>query len=286
METFAFDILHADGRRERTAAGSVRIVIGSGAHCDVRLSADQAAFEHVVIEQAAGLPPRIAALVATPPSSLDGHPVAGQLPASGLLVVAATRIQITWVAPQAAVKAPALGPAMIGKLLVVAGLAVAIVVVATRGPAPPPPVPTSVPELFAPAPERCSRTDAVEARATADDHRARAEAARERSPFDPREARIAIEGYDLAAVCYRQGQLADASEEAALNARRLREETTLDFRARRLRLERLLLVDDHELAAQDVAVLAALTDGQSGAYPQFLRSVQQNLKNRNVEKKR
>lgn len=286
METFEFDILHADGRRERTTASAPRIVIGSGAHCDVRLSADQAAFEQVVIEQAPGLPPRIAALVAMPLSTLDGAPVQGQTPPPrSLLVIAGTRIQVTRVVPQASVRASALPPAMVAKLAIIAGLAVAIGVLLTRGPAPAPPAPTAVPQLFGAPPSACSRVDATEARATADDQRARGDAARERSPFDPREARVAVASYEMAAACYRQVQAADASADAAQCAARLREETTLDFRARRVRLERLLLVADYELAAQDVAVLGALTEGQTGEYPEFLASVQQTIKNRKMEKK-
>ena len=68
------------------------------------------------------------------------------------------------------------------------------------------------------------------------------------------------------------------------SAKRMRDETLLDFRARRVRLERLLLVSDYELAAQDVAILRALTDGQQGEYAQWLRTVAQEIKNHNVEK--
>lgn len=286
METFDLEIVHADGRRERTSASAARIVIGSGAHCDVRLSADQAAFEHVVIEQAPGGHSRIFALAAIPPSHLDGLPATGQpVPPRSLLVVGATRIQITRAVVAPVTKASALSAVMVAKLAIIAGLGIAIAVVATRGAAPPPPVPTAVPDLFGKAPASCSRTDATEARATADDQRARADAARERSPFDPREARVAVQGYEMAAVCYELVQAHEAGDDAAQSAKRLRDETTLDFRARRLRLERLLLVADYELAAQDVSVLGALTEGQSGEYPQFLASVQQNIKNRKMEKK-
>jgi hypothetical protein len=144
------------------------------------------------------------------------------------------------------------------------------------------PEPPKTPELFAKAAAECPRTDLAEARVVADDQRAIADGARERSPFDPREARSAVKSYDIAAACYRLAQLPDASEDAAQSARRMREETTLDFRARRVRLERMLLVKDYEVASQDVAVLRALTEGQQGEYTRWLTSVAQEIKNQKV----
>ena len=93
-----------------------------------------------------------------------------------------------------------------------------------------------------------------------------------------------IARYELAAACYRRANAMDAAEESASNAKRMREETTLDFRARRVRLERVLLVSDFEVAAQDVAVLRALTEGQQGEYTRWLASVTQDIKNQKVEK--
>jgi len=285
MEPLRFDILHADGRRERTVAQASRIVIGSGAHCDVRLAADQAAFEHVAIEDhAAG--PLVRGVTPTPQSTLDGVPLTARLLGpSGLLRIGATEIQISRAEQVVAVKKSTVGPAMIAKLLVVAALVGAIAKISATGNEEPLAAPPALPELFDKTPSVCPRTDPAEARAVADDQRANGDGARERSPFDPRESRAAIKSYEIAAACYRLLQSAEASAEATQSARRMRDETLLEFRARRVRLERLLLVNDYELAAQDVAVLSALTEGQSGEYSRWLATVAQEIKNHNVEKK-
>lgn len=284
MEELRFDIRHADGRHESTTAQADRIVIGSGAHCDVRLAADQAAFEHVAIESHP-TGPVMRSLSTTPPVVLGGAPLASHVLGSATVFrIGATQIQITRVVLGVEVKSSAMNPAMVLKLAIVAMLVVAIGAVSQMGKEQKVTAPPKMPDLFVKAATECPRHDPAEAKAVAEDQRAIADGARERSPFDPREARSAVKSYEIAAACYRVAQLPDASEDAAQSARRMREETTLDFRARRVRLERVLMVKDYEVAAQDVAVLRALTDGQQGEYSQWLTDVAQEIKNQKVEK--
>jgi hypothetical protein len=283
MEELSFEIRHGDGRHERTAARAARIVIGSGAHCDVRLAADQAAVEHVVIEShPAG--PLVRNLAMPPAFTPDGMALTAlPLTSTVTLRIGATQIQIARVVAAVKAKESSVSPAMIAKLGVVGVLVGAIFMVSRMGGEQPLGESPPMPELFAPAALACPRTDRGEARAVADDQRANADGARERSPFDPREARSAVKSYETAAACYRLAESAEASDEAADSARRMREETTLDFRERRVRLERLLVVKDYELASQDVAVLRALTEGQSGEYAQWLTTVAQEIKNQKQE---
>ncbi|MDB4937206.1 MAG: hypothetical protein JWP87_4178 [Labilithrix sp.] len=284
MEQLTFDILHADGRRESTTAQAPRIVVGSGAHCDVRLAPDQAAFEHVAIEDhPAG--PLMRSLATSPAVVLDGAPLTTHaLGAVTTFRIGATQIEIKRAVLGVEAQSSSLGPAMIAKLAVVALLAVGIFAVSHMNKEQPVAAPPKMPELFAKAVTECPRTDPAEARVLGDDNRALGGGARERSPFDPREARSAVRSYELAAVCYRRANALEAAEESASNAKRMREETTLDFRARRVRLERVLLVGDYEVAAQDVAVLRALTEGQPGEYTRWLASVTQDIKNQKAEK--
>ena len=287
MDTYQLLIHHPDGRRERTAAANARVIIGSGAHCDARLAADQAAFEHVVLNQADPAAPFVRALATQPTATLDGQPFTqAALGASAVLVIGGTRIEITRAAHVAVAKSSALGPAMIAKVAVIVVLFGAIAAITMKSndaqATPPPPMP----ELFDKEAASCPKTDAVQAKAIADDQRLAGDAARERSPFDPREARLAVKSYELASACYRQVQSVQVADEAAQNAKRLREETVLDFRARRVRLERLMLVGDYELAAQDVAVLSALTEGTTSGYAQYLAGVTQTIKNNQGDKKK
>ncbi|MBX3186201.1 MAG: hypothetical protein KF819_04265 [Labilithrix sp.] len=173
--------------------------------------------------------------------------------------------------------------ASIAKLAVAGALLVAIGVIA-RGAKPEElDVALPTPELFSEAAATCPRNDPAEARAIADDLRARADGARERSPFDPREALSAIKSYETAAACCRIAKDVEGADDAAHAARRMRDETLLDFRSRRVRLERLLIVKDYELAAQDVRVLRALTEGRQSEYSQWLGAVARDLENQQVE---
>ena len=50
MQALKFDIRHADGRTEEMRIDSDRAMIGSGAHCEIRLGMDQAGVEHIAIQ--------------------------------------------------------------------------------------------------------------------------------------------------------------------------------------------------------------------------------------------
>lgn len=252
----------------------------------MRLAANQAAFEHVAVEDQPG-GPILRSLATAPPTTLDGALLAVRaLGHSATLDIGATQVRVSRAVVAVETKSRRMSGAMVAKLAVVGVLVGAIVMVSRSRQDEPSAAPPRMPELFAKAAEDCPRADHAEARAVAEDQRAIADGARERSPFDPHEARSAVRSYEIAAACYRAAQLPDASEDAAQSARRMREETTLDFRARRVRLERVLAVKDYELAAKDVAVLRALTDGQQGEYPRWLASVAQEIKNQKVEKER
>jgi hypothetical protein len=208
------------------------------------------------------------------------------LGAATVLRVGASEIQISRAVVAAAAANAALGPAMIAKLGVIALLAVAIFAASRPRAEQTNAAPPRAPSLFASAATDCPRVDESEARVVAEDQRAIADGARERSPFDPREVRSAVRSYELAAACYRVAQRRSDADEATQSAQRMRDETILDFRARRIRLERVLVVKDYEVAAQDVAVLRALTEGgQEDQYSRWLASVSQDIKNQKVEKK-
>jgi len=117
MEPLSFEICHADGRQERTSAQGARIVIGSGAHCDVRLAADQAAFEHVAIEELT-TGPQIRNLAPALAATLDGDAFSSRALGPSALVclcIGNTQIRIVREVRAAAVKSTAPGPVMISK---------------------------------------------------------------------------------------------------------------------------------------------------------------------------
>jgi|GEM_PF-7058295 len=278
--TVVFSLTHVGGKQEQTSSNAARMVIGSGAHCDVKLPTDQAAFEHVIIElvnnefiaRSTG---------ASPHATLNGVVLQRSvLHSNSVLEISGNRVQVE--IRQSTDNSEASGRTLGGWLKVGAlgGIVVAFAALMQR-PAPndfdsPPPPP----ELFASRAAACPRTDPREALAVGEDLRAIADGARERSPFAAREARRAIENYETAAACYRTAQHADEAAELLRSASKLREDVVADFRSRRVRLERLLRYQDDALAIRDIEVLEALTEGTSSPYTIWLSRTAKIVKSR------
>ncbi|HVH48140.1 MAG TPA: FHA domain-containing protein [Labilithrix sp.] len=285
MEELHFTIQHPDGRLERSIVQSPRTLIGSGAHCDVRLSPDQASFEHVVIETTPN-GARVQHLTASPQATLDGAPFAvAPLGHSALLRLGMTTLTIERTIAPANAKRERVGAGAIAKLALLGVLICAVAVVAKLPKPEVGPPPSTLPDVFASGSTECPRVDAAEARAVAEESLALADGARERSPFQPREAIAAVKAYELAAACFRSAGNASRAEELIAVARDLEEDTRIELRARRVRLERMLQVQDSEIARQDVVVLRALTHGQHGDYVTWLAKIEQELKVQKGEKR-
>ena len=283
MEELRFDIQYPDGRTERSVVQSARVVIGSGAHCDVRLAPDQAAFEHVAVEM---LPEgtRVTRL-AKEVASLDGNAFSiATIGPFGTLVVGQTMVRIERATVAGAAVKDKLGAGVVLKGAVLAMLIGAVLVISKMPEEGVGRAPAELPELFPAHEIRCARTDPAEAAALASDTHAIADGARERSPFEPREAVAAVKAYDLAAACYTLAGDPEAAGETSRAARELEAATRGELRARRVRLERMLAVKDYEIARQDVIVLRALLEGQRGPYVSWLAKVAQELKSQTAGK--
>lgn len=283
MEELKFDIHYADGRKERSVVQAARVIIGSGAHCDVRLSPDQAAFEHVIIEM---LPDatRVQRLAPTPTATLDGAAfTVTSLGPSGVLTIGGTVIRMERAAVVGLAEQNKLGAAVIMKGALFAFLLGAIIIVSNLPEEGAGAAPAKLPELFPAHETLCPGSDPAEARAVAADSFALADGARERSPFEPREAIAAVKAYDLAAACHRAAGDARAADDASRLAREIEEATRTELRARRVRLERMLAVKDYEVARQDVTVLRALLEGQRSEYVEWLKKIDQDLKVRKAD---
>lgn len=285
MEELHFTIRHPDGRLERSVIQSPRSLIGSGAHCDVRLSPDQASFEHVVIEATAD-GARMQHLAASPQAALDGRGfTVASLPVTATLTMGATTLRIERRLAPANANREKLGAHVLAKLSVLVALGCAVAFVANLPEPEIGPPPSELPDIFLSEATACPRSDPAEARAIAEDSQALADGARERSPFEPREVIAAVTAYDLAAACFRTAGQSSRADEVLGIAREIEEDTRIELRARRIRLERMLAAPDSEIARQDVVVLRALTQGQRGAYVAWLTKVEQELKSQKVGKR-
>lgn len=278
MEEIRFEVRHPDGRTEHRVVQAARATVGAGAHCDVRLAPDQALPEHVLVELIPNAM-QIQSVISSPPATLDGAPFTMKVvPDSTLLVLASTQIRVTRVATGVAPKQGFLNVGTLLRIAVVALLPVAYLMLPDPSADARAPGPKDLPEIFPSATVACPRSDPEEARSVAEDQRAVAEAARERSPFAPHESITAAKAGDLAAACYRVAHDEINATESEALSKGVREATLLDVRARRVRLERLLLVNDYELAKADVAFLSAVTEGRPGPFAKWLAGVDQRIK--------
>jgi hypothetical protein len=279
VEEMRFEVRHPDGRSERLVVQTARAMIGTGAHCDVRLAGDQASTEHVHVELTpSGI--RLSSVASTPPALLDGAPLAvAEVPQWGILDIGATKIHLARATVATAKSGKKLGSRAIARIggLVVLALGAGYLFVHDDDESKLMQAVTA-PELFSPAAVACPRTDPGEATVVADDQRAVADAARERSPFAPRDAVVAVKAYDIAAACYRTARADAAAAEAMASSKELRDTTWVDFRARRVRLERSLAVNDYELASTDVAILKTLSEGRSGLFSAWLTKVEHQIR--------
>ena len=88
-------VRHADGRDQRLHVESQSALIGSAAHCEVRLPLDQAAGEHVLLLRE-GESVTAEARCSSPAPTLDGTPLrVARLDVGSVLALAETRIYVS-----------------------------------------------------------------------------------------------------------------------------------------------------------------------------------------------
>lgn len=265
---------HVDGER---------LLIGSGAHCDVRLPLDQAASEHVAVQVVGGTV-RAESKASEPPATVNGVPftsipLAPDVPlriGTTLLFIALGDFAFDGAPAEREQKKEATSPFM--KILGIGVLGALAYLFLNHDTTPLDVAPTRTPDLFPAVAASCPQSAPDQARSFAAEKFDIAEGKRERSPFAPKEGIQAVQLYETARACFQQAGDQASAAEADGAAKQLRASITQDFRARRVRLEHLLDIGDYELAATDVRVLRSLTDGRPGPWATWLVAVNQTIR--------
>ena len=286
MRSLKFQTRLPHGEIAQLSIESERVLIGSGAHCEIRLPLAEARVEHVLIELGpAGIFAR--ALSFEPPPTINNVPFTqAPLPPGSVLGVTGTQIFVEVVEGNQG--QPGLGntqekkksPVMLIALLLILPAAGYLFLggddAAQRAADEARPQP---PELWAPPATTCPHArDRNEAVSFARDRMGAADAKRERRPFHVQDGIQAVPIYETAAACFRagadnpNGQLADDS------AKYLRREMTDDFRMRRVRLDHALSIDDYVSAQKEVRVLLQFVEGKQGEYVTWLATLDRKLK--------
>lgn len=281
MSILRFQIQHSNGRVEQINVEAERALVGSGAHCEIRLPIDQASVEHVLI-QAGGGNVFAQALTFQPAPTINNVPFTqAPLPADAVLGIGQTQILVS-VSDELGAGAVVKGKEkqksnpvvlLIGAVLIVAifYLANAQVAVDDIGGAP------KEPALFGPVKETCDLVG-PQALARARERHILADAKRERRPFHVQDGVQAVPGYEEASACYRKGGDVRAANETIDIANGLRREMEDDYRTHRMRLEHAMSVSDDNTARKEVKVLLAFTEGKSGPYVEWLSALDRKYK--------
>jgi len=276
-----FHIRYPDGKIEELVIDSDRVLVGSGAHCEIRLPPEEAAVEHVAIHATAeGL--QAQARAAQPYPTLNGMPFAQTaLPAGAVLGVgrvqiALSMIEVTDAAAMITRRKQRTSPITYVLALLALPLAGYLLLVEDEEEVAPKP-PDEFPALWDAPITSCTQQTADQASALAAEKLALASARRERRPFRVQDGVAAVPLYETAAACFRAAENSEQAREAAEAASHLRKEMDSDYRTHRVRLEHALSVSDLQTAHREARVLIALTEGRQGEYVTWLSNLDRKL---------
>jgi len=285
---FALEIVRPESptRVERMTVHAPKILVGAGAHCDVRIEGTMAGREHVVFELVGGeIRARVRCM--RPPPFARGRPlVDGPIANGEEIAVTGTRIRVS------AVPAPVpVSKGKTGQMLSTLGLVVALLLLpalvyaALRPPETPSiePPPAEIASLWDAKhlDASCAGIAKDQALAQAEKLHALGRLQRERYPFAASEGIVAVESFEHAAQCLRTAaEKPDLVEIASSDADLLRKRIEADYRIHRVRLEHALDVEDWKNAQREALALRRLTAGRTGVYVDWLAYVERQVEAR------
>ncbi len=279
MSTLRFQIRHSNGREEQVTVEAERALIGSGAHCEIRLPLDQAAVEHILIQVGAG-GVFAQALNFEPAPTIGGVPFTqAPLPADVVLGCQQTQMLVSIAGdvvgaagskPKGKTNPMLLLAAMVGAALI-AWMYLSDTDDQRRI------EPAEYPKLWEQGSPACDKSP-NEALAFATEKRVVADGKRERRMFHVKDGVDAVPLYETAAACFEKGGNKGEADATRESANALRKELDDDYRTHRMRLQHAMLVNDFETARREVRTLIEMTEGKEGPYVSYLHVVERDLK--------
>ena len=278
MSVLRFQIQHANGRQEQISVEAERALVGSGAHCEIRLPLDQAAVEHVLVQVGAG-GVFVQALHFEPPPTIGGVPFTqAPLPADAILGVGHSQMIIGVSEGDGGglkKKEQKSNPVLLfGSIIGLAGAAFLLLNAQT---APDDSAPEEVPLLFSQPTDTCDRPR-TEAVPFAQQQKQLADSKRERRAFHTHDGVEAVPLYETAAACFLKGGDKQSYQDSSEAAKLLRQEMDDDYRTHRLRLKHSLDVNDGLSAHKEARTLLEMLQGKQGPYVDYLNETDRRLK--------
>ena len=278
MSSLQFDILHAHRPAERLTVDHQRALVGSAAHCEIRLPPEDCSPEWAVFELRDGQV-YIEPLGNPPIPMLKGRKLTpGPLPAGAELQVGSCQLTVSVFDPTGGVvKKERANP----RIFVLAGLLIAAgAYAATMNEEDDHEyaLPDTAPALWVTAaPHKCAQPDPSLAAARANDLLTSAENKRERSPFVPRDGVEAVSVYRDAAACFRTAGKPTEAGESEHDAARLESAMLQNYHLARLRLERALVSGDGDTALVQISTLKSMLGQRPGEYTASLNNLERRL---------
>jgi hypothetical protein len=281
-QSFTIVIRKPNGLEEAISAHCEKVLLGSGAHCEVRLPVEQSAVEHVELTIANG---RIHARARSfdPAPTIGGSPfVQGFIEPGVELGIGQLRILPSLteqLGPTVAQKARSssshvrmIGGTVVGIVLVLVAGQAAQRARAGAGPR------VAAPPLWPAAPAVCPQSIPAQALALAEERMRTAEGKRERRPFHVQDGVAAVPLFEVASACYAVGGDPGMQAAAARAETELRTKVNEDYHTHQVRLEHALNVKDMATARHEVTALRSFTDGLSGPYVMSLSDLERALR--------
>jgi len=257
---------------------SDRALIGSGAHCDVRLAPDEAAVEQLTVETIdEGVYAKTVAI--DRPCLLNGAPfLEGRVAPTAMLEIGPVVICVKYAPREGQEKKKhtnkSATPAGLQAVALV-GLAVGFYYVLGSpadgsslrdfGVVSPPSLSVAV--------EPCPQADAVAARSIAHESLVAADMKRERAPFYPSDGLSAVKLFRRAAGCLRESNAEASARDAEEAADRLLQKLADELHVRHVRLERMLAEQKFADAKREGKLITEFIADPTNAYSQWLSAV-------------
>lgn len=282
MRGLRFRIQHADGRPEEIMIEGERALIGSGAHCEIRLPVDQAATEHVFVSLTP-TGPVVEARSFQPAATIGGASFTRAPVTEGaVLLIGGTKIWLDEAEigeGQGVKQKKQEKTSPMTYVLAAVAVPISLFILLTDEPAGLADTMPQPPESLWPSePAGCPQQAPEAALALARDRAVIADAKSERRPFHVQDGVAAVPLYQEAAACFRVAGKKKTAARYDKVAADLKQDVSDDFRTHRVRFEHAISVDDRQMVQKEVRVLLDFTEGLQGEYVTWLANLDRSLR--------
>lgn len=269
-----FSIERAGVPPEVLEVDAPRALVGSGAHCEVRLAAHEAAPEQLLVRcTRQGLD---AVCCGAPAATLlDGAPfVRGAITDGARFSIGDCRVRVERIGNAGGSRTQGSGrlPVVVLGVASLAALVALLLDPAGAGSIAPPP---HTPALWEPSDaQRCARSASDQAHELGQMHWQAGLMKQERSPYHLEDALTAVSLFQQARACFEQAGDGAAAARGEREFERLLRELEADYHRRRVLLERAIEQSDWRTAAREASALQRLLGGRHAEYTGWLSNVE------------